>query len=278
MLAQFLTPLRTCYAWNYAGQSYFLFFERGQGSLSSLLMPVHSPLAGPLKSPLDQIKHTWGEGCGWWEGEAAQVSSSAERVFITVRKMITLRGAPWYTPILIFRGTGSVDQLSVVTEADRPSPFPQQPTKLRECLTVCAMVEWQHDRHCLGYWQWPARPQTKTIWTFLCSDDGHQLGVIVWWCSDTPGIIGKKAFWVLGSKYLFNGEEQEDALAFLNTRASSSAVIGDSSIMACGSGVAGIHGDKRLLSEHPWRRHSWHWQRTHGTDVSLLSHSPLAYP
>ena len=40
------------------------------------------------------------------------------RVFITIRKMNMLRGSPWYTPM--FRGTGGVDQLSVVTEADKP--------------------------------------------------------------------------------------------------------------------------------------------------------------
>ena len=46
------------------------------------------------------------------------VLKDLERVFITVRKLTTLRGSPWYTPM--FRETGGVDQVSVVTEADKP--------------------------------------------------------------------------------------------------------------------------------------------------------------
>ena len=46
------------------------------------------------------------------------VLKDSERVFITVRKMTMLRGSPWHTPI--FRGTGVVDQMSVVTEANNP--------------------------------------------------------------------------------------------------------------------------------------------------------------
>ena len=46
------------------------------------------------------------------------VLSVSDRVFITVKKITTLRGSPWYTPI--FSGTGGFDHSSVEMVAERP--------------------------------------------------------------------------------------------------------------------------------------------------------------
>ena len=46
------------------------------------------------------------------------VRSVSDRVFMTVRKMATLRGSPWYTPI--FSGTGGDDHSSAEMVADKP--------------------------------------------------------------------------------------------------------------------------------------------------------------
>ena len=46
------------------------------------------------------------------------VERVSESVLMTVRKMATLRGSPWYTPIC--RGTGAVYHFSVEMVADRP--------------------------------------------------------------------------------------------------------------------------------------------------------------
>ena len=51
------------------------------------------------------------EDCGRVKPRSFLEQRVSERVFITVRKMTTLRGSPWYTPIS--RGTGSVDHVSV---------------------------------------------------------------------------------------------------------------------------------------------------------------------
>ena len=42
----------------------------------------------------------------------------SERVLMTVKKMATLRGSPWYTPIS--RGTGAVHHSSVEIVAESP--------------------------------------------------------------------------------------------------------------------------------------------------------------
>ena len=57
------------------------------------------------------------EDCGR-ENPRSLVQRESDSVFITVKKITTLRGSPWYTPSL--RGMGSVDQLSDEMVADKP--------------------------------------------------------------------------------------------------------------------------------------------------------------
>ena len=58
------------------------------------------------------------EGEGRMNPRSFLVQRVSDRVFITVKKMTTLRGSPWYTPNL--RGMESVDQSSVEMVADKP--------------------------------------------------------------------------------------------------------------------------------------------------------------
>ena len=56
------------------------------------------------------------EDCGRVKPRSFLEQRVSERVFITVRKMTTLRGLPWYT--------GSVDHVSVEMVPDRPEYIP----------------------------------------------------------------------------------------------------------------------------------------------------------
>ena len=84
------------------------------------------------------------------------VERVSEKVFITVRKMATLRGLPWYTPIP--RGIGVMHHSSVETVADKPV--------YSDCMRAQTQEEHGNGRdriesanggHCRTHWQCPAR-------------------------------------------------------------------------------------------------------------------------
>ena len=55
--------------------------------------------------------------CGRENQSSFLVHRASDRVLITVKKITTLRGSPWYAPVL--RGTGLVDRSSVEMVSNR---------------------------------------------------------------------------------------------------------------------------------------------------------------